>query len=267
MTGLDQATREREAYAEERAFWLRNAGRHYDEAELPFIRWHQGRVRANFAIAEGEALAEVGCGPGKLYGDHARVLLVDFSPEILARARTAMPHVAAVCASVDALPFRDHCLERIVANNMLHHVKGEGLLAAAVAEFRRVLRPEGRLYVNDRNPTLVHHAIILASNGAKRLLRRCYGEFAGCGSFNEPLFLRRDWAVIERHFAPERTATYYSALMWSVDSLAKGLAVILRRRRSFVASLQQAALPWLGPCERLPRWAHIERSVVLRPRA
>ena len=160
MSGPDRAVREREAYAGERAFWLRQAGSHFDEADLPFIRWHQQRVRDNFAILRTETLAEVGCGAGKLFRDHDKVLLIDFSPEILARAKREMPQVLAVCASVEALPFRDGSLARIVANNMLHHVKGEGLLAAAVTSFAACSVPTAGLRQRPQPDTAAprHHA-------------------------------------------------------------------------------------------------------------
>jgi len=270
MTRSDLDSIERAAYDEERAYWLRHADDHFDEADLPFIRWHQRRIIDNFAVPPDAMIVEVGCGAGKLFRSHGRVLALDFSPEILAHVKRAFPHYDVVCASVDALPFRDGTIQHLAANNMLHHVKGEGLLDAAVDEFARVLATDGRLYVNDRNPTLLHHAIILITMTVKHLLRRLFGEFGGCGSFHEPLFTRRDWDRIGRRFRFRKSRHYYSAAMWSVDSFAKGLNVVLRRsERGLVARLQARTLPSLLALERRLAWRGLclERSVVAEPTA
>lgn len=265
----DLTEAERQAYDDERAYWLRHADDHFDEGDLPFIRWHQQRVIENFAIPTDEWVMEIGCGSGKLLSHHRHVIAVDFSPEILRKVKEAFPHYDVVCASASALPFRDGAIPAALANNMLHHVKGEGLLDAASAELKRVISPAGRLLVNDRNPCLVHHLIIVVTMSAKKLLRAVFGEFGGCGSFHEPLFTRRDWARIGRHFDFTSSVHYYTAPMWLVDSIAKGLAVVLRRRdRALVRRMQTRALPWLLALERRARWRWwcIEQSVIGRPR-
>ena len=72
----------------------------------------------------------------------AHVLLIDFSPEILARAKAANPHCLAVCASVDALPFKDGSFDCVISSQVIEHLPYDESL---FSEMHRVLRVGGTL--------------------------------------------------------------------------------------------------------------------------
>lgn len=115
--------------------------------------WHRW-VFEQIHIAPQASILELGCGPGKLWLNNAeripdgwQVTLTDFSPGMLQENRRnlhAVPH-SFMYRVVDAqsLPFADETFDAVIANHMLYHVPNH---AKAIAEVRRVLRPEGRFY-------------------------------------------------------------------------------------------------------------------------
>ncbi|MEL7642286.1 MAG: metalloregulator ArsR/SmtB family transcription factor [Solidesulfovibrio sp.] len=111
-------------------------------------------VRAVMPAAVGLA-ADLGCGPGDLLPVLAerarRVIGVDSSPSMLSLAerRTAGLPVGARMGELEHLPMADGEADFLVICLTLHHLPDP---AAALAEARRVLAPEGRLVVIDFAP-------------------------------------------------------------------------------------------------------------------
>jgi ubiquinone/menaquinone biosynthesis C-methylase UbiE len=95
----------------------------------------------------GRRVLEVGCGTGTTSAalvERAlcKVWAVDASPEMVEVARDRVPDgVGVKVARAEDLPFRDGWFERVVMRLVLHLVDRP----RALAEFRRVLAPGGRL--------------------------------------------------------------------------------------------------------------------------
>jgi ubiquinone/menaquinone biosynthesis C-methylase UbiE len=115
--------------------------------------WHRW-VFDQFSLPPDARLLEVGCGPGTLWVENRdripgswHVVLTDFSAgmveEASRRLRHDAPGLAFAIADAQALPFPPAAFDAVVANHMLYHVPDR---PAALAEIRRVLRPDGRLY-------------------------------------------------------------------------------------------------------------------------
>ncbi len=106
-----------------------------------------GRLRTEVAgLAEGRVL-EVGVGTGANfphYPANIRLVAIDPDPFMLRRAkrraRALGREVELVLASAEALPFRDHTFDTVVATLVFCSVAD---LARSLAEVRRVLRPGG----------------------------------------------------------------------------------------------------------------------------
>lgn len=109
-------------------------------------------------IAPGERVVDCGSGAGvdaliaaRLVGPTGRVIGVDMTPAMLAKARAS-----AVGAGLANVEFREGVLERlpvetgwadvVISNGVLNLVPDK---AAALAEMHRVLRPGGRLQLAD----------------------------------------------------------------------------------------------------------------------
>jgi demethylmenaquinone methyltransferase / 2-methoxy-6-polyprenyl-1,4-benzoquinol methylase len=113
--------------------------------------WRQAAARATH-LAAGEVGADVACGTGALTREleavapGATVVGFDFSQEMLKQARSSPPKPSLRLAAGDAiqLPLADASVDVVTIAFGLRNLPepGQGLL-----EFRRVLRPGGRLVV------------------------------------------------------------------------------------------------------------------------
>ena len=115
-------------------------------------RW----VFDQFKIAPGGHILELGCGPGKLWmsnlnriGADWQITLSDFSEGMLQEAQQnlgqSQHHFTFQVIDAQAIPFEDASLDAVIANHMLYHVPDR---SQALAEIRRVLKPDGRFYAS-----------------------------------------------------------------------------------------------------------------------
>jgi ubiquinone/menaquinone biosynthesis C-methylase UbiE len=127
------------------------------------LRSHRARTAQNSAgfllphLRDNMTLLDVGCGPGTVTVDLARILAggsvigVDAAPEVLGAARD---HAAAVGygnvsfreASAYELPFDDGSFDVVYAHQLLQHLSDP---VAALREMRRVTKPGGLVAVRD----------------------------------------------------------------------------------------------------------------------
>lgn len=96
------------------------------------------------------------------------VIGVDVSPVIAASA-AARSGVGAVAGDVRRLPFRSGAFDVVVSNSTLDHFADHAQIAAALAELRRVLAPDGVLIVTLDNPG---HPLVRVRNALAPLMRR-----------------------------------------------------------------------------------------------
>ncbi|HKR48780.1 MAG TPA: class I SAM-dependent methyltransferase [Pseudonocardiaceae bacterium] len=125
--------------------------------------------KPNFILAVEEPVAEsllarippglaldAACGTGRHTATLVRygheVIGVDQSPEMLAQAAAKVPGAQFRVGDVTKLPIPDASLDLVLCALALSHLHNVG---EAIAEFRRVLRPGGRLIVTDIHPIMV----------------------------------------------------------------------------------------------------------------
>lgn len=97
-----------------------------------------------------------GCGTGEttahFAGRFGRLVGVDYSTGMLARAAERSPGALwAACAS-EALSFTSASFDAVALFNMIHHIDDEGKLLQTLSETRRIMRPGGTLAIYDMNP-------------------------------------------------------------------------------------------------------------------
>lgn len=121
------------------------------------------------ALPTGIAL-DAACGTGRyaeyLVAQGHRVIGVDSSPDMLARARTRVPEADFRGGDLRELPLPDDHADVVVCALALTHLPD---LRPVVTEFARVLRPGGHLVISD-----VHHALV--SLGSVPRVRSASGE-------------------------------------------------------------------------------------------
>ena len=108
-------------------------------------RWR--RITAEAVVRPGERVLDACCGTGDLAvaaleAGAGEVVGLDFSPRMLERARAKQRRVTWVKGDLLALPFEDASFD---ASTVGFGVRNVADLERALAELRRVLRPQGRV--------------------------------------------------------------------------------------------------------------------------
>lgn len=118
----------------------------YSRNKQPFGEW----IVSYYAFRPGERVLELGCGTGSMWKgvtlpEGCHVTLTDLSEGMLNTARTNTAHLQADYAQCDAmaLPWANASFDVVIANMMLYHVPD---ISKALAEIRRVLKPDGRFF-------------------------------------------------------------------------------------------------------------------------
>lgn len=162
-----------------RAKWDKYASR-YDRDMGSFERMFLGDGRQWVcAQAEGDVL-EVAVGTGRnlpFYPPDVRLTGVDFSPAMLARARTTAAEsnreIDLRVSDAQALPFDDASFDTVVCTLGLCGFPDHRL---AIAEMHRVLRPQGTLLLLDHVGS--HHRVIYFGQWLlERVTLRVIGDY------------------------------------------------------------------------------------------
>jgi demethylmenaquinone methyltransferase / 2-methoxy-6-polyprenyl-1,4-benzoquinol methylase len=110
-------------------------------------RWR--RITIEQSVSPGDEVLDVCCGTGDLaiaarrHGA-ARVVGLDFSEQMLERARAKAPEIDWVQGDALALPFPDGAFDAATVGFGVRNVED---LEGAIRELRRVLRPGGRVAI------------------------------------------------------------------------------------------------------------------------
>lgn len=142
-------------------------------------------------LAPGQAVLDLGAGAGldafvarRIVGETGRVLGVDFTPEMVEKARRnaasfGYTNVQFEHGDIESLPFPDASVDVVISNCVLNLVPNK---PRAFAEMARVLRPGGHFCVSD-----------VVSRGALPASVRASAElYAGCvaGALDQSDYLR-----------------------------------------------------------------------------
>lgn len=134
------------------------AGRE-DGVMAPVYLFHT--LHMSEVIRPGDTVVDLACGPATQLAQVARLnpdvrfVGVDLSPPMLERAEEHLralnlTNVELRVADISELSsFEDASVDAVVSSMALHHLPTEALLSRTFAQVRRVLRPEGGLYVAD----------------------------------------------------------------------------------------------------------------------
>jgi len=156
----------------------------------------------------GGRLLDAGGGTGRvacwLAGAGTTTVVGDVSRAMLARAR-AKNGLCPVRMAAERLPFADDLFDRIVVVDAFHHFQDQ---ARALAELVRVLKPRGRLVIEEPDPTRWVGRFIA---WAERLLRmdshfypapRIKAMAETCGASADVVYDRMMFWVVVRKTSP-----------------------------------------------------------------
>ncbi len=121
-----------------------------------FDRYARDLVERARPIGPADRVLDLGCGTGivarvlrERLGGATKIVGLDASPPMIAKARTVAPELEWHEGNAMALPFADRSFDLVLSQQMLQFVPDR---AAALREVRRVLAPGGRLIVSTWRP-------------------------------------------------------------------------------------------------------------------
>lgn len=122
----------------------------YDEPGNPLIEVEEPAVRRILDRLPPDDALDAACGTGRhsryLAARGHRVIGMDSSPDMLARARAHLPDADLRHGDLHHLPVDDGAVDLVVCSLALTHVAA---LTPVLAEFARVLRPGGHIVISD----------------------------------------------------------------------------------------------------------------------
>ncbi len=131
----------------------------YDTDGNPLIALEEPEVDRLLGDVAGLAVADIGTGTGRhairLADAGARVTAVDFSEQMLARARAkaGARDITFVCHDLThGLPMVDASFDRVVCGLVVDHIAD---LAGLFGELKRIARPDGIIAVSVMHPAMM----------------------------------------------------------------------------------------------------------------
>jgi len=173
--------------------------------------WHNWVFEYLLKLPEDAKILELGCGPGYLWKENMsrvpagwRVTLSDLSPGMLDAAwrNLVVSGRTFQFQEIDAqsIPLEDGSFDAVIANHMLYHVPDR---PGAIAEIRRVLRSEGRLFAT----TIGQNHLKEIANWIQRL-----SPGTDSFSFGSPFTLENGFEQLKQFFAQVTLSRYPDSL-------------------------------------------------------
>lgn len=165
--------------------------------------WYRRQALLRAGLQRGMQVVDVGMGTGlvsreilNITGEPNRLIGVDPSPGMMAQAHFEQP-VECRLGRAEAIPVPDASADFVVMGYALRHITD---FAAACAEFRRVLKPGGRLLILEitRPESRLGNVLLKAyMRGAVPLLARAVSK-----AKDTPMLWRYYWDTIEACVPP-----------------------------------------------------------------
>ena len=130
-------------------------------SDLPSHDFRLKAIKRFFNNFKGKLVLDMGCGKGrfmrKLVREGALTVGIDISRKMLIEC-LRIEKLSIIEGSATYLPFRDNIFDYILGVEVLQHIPNT---EDAINEMVRVLRPNGKIILIDRNKNSFNHVILL----------------------------------------------------------------------------------------------------------
>lgn len=176
----------KEIFKQEIEDWNKNVDFYINENSMPFQEMIREEIYGFYGLSENDKVLEAGGGAIKI---GPNTIIMDFSPKMIEVAKRINPSDRKIIlGSVHQIPLENQTFDAIVVNGTFHHLKAQGLLEDSVKEFRRVLKPNGKICVFDRAYNFIPNFFFYLRKPFKKI----YSPKSQCSTRNETFFLEND---------------------------------------------------------------------------
>jgi len=128
----------------------------------------------------GDVLLDAGCGTGanisKLSGRVAKIVAIDFSPEMIHRAQKrvieeALGNVSLAVASITSLEYADGTFDKVICTSVLQYLDDQDC-RQAIREMIRVCRRGGSVILHVKNSSSLYGLSLIVVKGVLRAFGR-----------------------------------------------------------------------------------------------
>ena len=100
-------------------------------------------------IKKGDKILDLGCGNGRLFEivNGAEYIGVDISEKMIQVAKKRYPQAQFLVTSPLSLPFSENTFDKVFCLSVLHHIPSSQLRVQFLREIKRVLKPQGPLFI------------------------------------------------------------------------------------------------------------------------
>lgn len=189
-------------YNQELDEWNLNSAYYEFEGKLPHRQIiYQEILQKSGLSSQHQQILDVGCGAGHVTSfiqnkTKSQIVGVDFSPAMIRTAKKLYPEIDFICSSTDKLPFEGNTQDALLAASLLHHLKVQGLLEKSVAEFFRVLKPDGIFCAIDRQDTILSNLLEKIFSILRKAFKLLKKNQPGSGSSHEVAISQKDINLI-----------------------------------------------------------------------
>lgn len=148
-----------------------------------FARMEWMTLKPNTIIDVGCATGDAGAMLKKQY-PNAHLIAMDSSFAMLDYAKKSIPHINSFCSSFTTLPLRDHSVDFILANLVMPWCDE---LPSLIAEWRRILRPNGLLMLTALGPDTLRELHDLPLAFPQLMDMHTVGDLLTQASFSHPV--------------------------------------------------------------------------------
>lgn len=176
----------------------------YSTNQCGFHNWQF----SHYVFAPGDRILELGCGTGDLWkgrlpfpDQSMELVLTDFSGNMVSAAEKKLgrhDNVSYDIASIESIPYGDHCFDKVIANMMLYHVPD---LEQALSEVRRVMTGEGYFY-----------CATYGENGIVPFIASLLKEFGVAYHANKNFTLQNGYGILKKYFSQIQRLDYEDSL-------------------------------------------------------